>query len=99
LQSGPIHRRAGEPAIIIPVRQAHPALVPLALDEGLTRFALRLQRIELLFEPLLGGLAGVDCTTDRSASPRPVGCWPTHCRDRRSRIANGRFASSRRRTG
>jgi len=28
--------------------------VPLALDEGLTSFALRLQRIELLFEALLG---------------------------------------------
>jgi hypothetical protein len=50
LQSGPFHRGAGELAIVIPVRHAHPALVPLALDEGLTSFALSLERIELLFE-------------------------------------------------
>jgi hypothetical protein len=31
-------------------------------DEGLAGFALCLQRIELLFEPLLGRLAGVDRT-------------------------------------
>jgi hypothetical protein len=71
LQIGPIHRRAGETAVIISRVQAHPAFVPLALDEGLTGFALRLQRIELLFEPLLGRLGGVDRTAD--------GCVPPHC--------------------
>src|SRR6476659_1780893 len=49
--------------------QAHPAFVPLAVDEGLAGFALRLQRIELLFEPLLGRLAGVDRTADGSGPP------------------------------
>jgi hypothetical protein len=78
LQRGPFHCGAGEPAIVIPLRQADPALVPLALDKGLTSFALRLQRIELLFEPLLGRLAGVDRATDRSVPPRPLGCRPTH---------------------
>src|SRR2546421_4699050 len=39
LQSGPIHRRAGEPAVIISRAQAHPAFVPLARDEGLAGFA------------------------------------------------------------
>jgi putative spermidine/putrescine transport system permease protein len=34
--------------------------VPLAVDERLAGFALRLQRIEFLLEPLLGRLAGVD---------------------------------------
>jgi hypothetical protein len=38
--------------------------VPLAVDEGLAGFTLRLQRIELLLEPLLGRFAGVNCTTD-----------------------------------
>src|SRR6202011_5876281 len=98
LQSAPFHRGAGEPAIVIPVRQAHPALVPLALDEGLTGFALRLKRIELLFEPLLGRLAGVDGATDRSPSSHPLGRWPTHRRAPRLWIANGRSASSGQRT-
>src|SRR5437879_4018685 len=48
LQSGPIHCRAGEPAIVIRRAQADPAFVPLAVDERLAGFALRLQRIELL---------------------------------------------------
>src|SRR6266446_6864941 len=43
LQSRPIHRRAGEPAVIIRPAQAHPAFLPLALDEGLAGFTLRLQ--------------------------------------------------------
>jgi len=48
LQSRPSHRRAGEPAIIVPHAQAHPAFVALAADEGLASLALRLQRIEFL---------------------------------------------------
>ena len=43
--------------------------VALAVDEGLAGLALRLQRIEFLLEPLLGGFAGVD----RTANP----CIPT----------------------
>src|SRR5262245_63237258 len=46
LQSRPIHRRAGEPAIIISLGQAYPAFVALTADEGFASFALRLQRIE-----------------------------------------------------
>ena len=42
LQSGPIHRGAGEPAVIITGGQADPAFVPLAVDEGFAGFALRL---------------------------------------------------------
>src|SRR6516225_1943564 len=60
LQSRPTDRRAGEPAVIITRAQAHPAFVPLAGDEGLAGLALRLQRIEFLVEPFLGGFAGVD---------------------------------------
>jgi hypothetical protein len=43
LQSRPIHPRAGEPAVIISRAQADPAFLPLALDEGLAGFTLRLQ--------------------------------------------------------
>src|SRR5580704_676915 len=95
LQSRPVHRRAGEPAVIISRVQAHPAFVPLAVDEGLAGFALRLQRIELLLEPLLGRFAGVDHTTDGSVLPH-CGSWLFHwlasatrmhalaCRDQRT---------------
>ena len=69
LQSRPIHRGAGEPAVIISRAQADPAFLPLALDEGLAGLALCLQRIEFLFEPLLGGFAGVDRTANRCIPP------------------------------
>src|SRR5262249_28579818 len=77
LQSRPIDRGAGEPAVIIARAQADPAFVPLAVDEGLTGLALRLQRIELLLEPLLGRFAGVDRTVHGSAPPRS-GSWIFH---------------------
>ena len=70
LQSGPIQRRAGEPAIVISRAQAHPAFVALAGDKGLASLALCQQRIEFLFEPLLRGFAGVD----RTANPCAVPC-------------------------
>jgi hypothetical protein len=35
----------------------------LALDEGLAGLTLRMQRIERLLQPLLGGFAGVDGAT------------------------------------
>jgi hypothetical protein len=38
--------------------------VALAVDEGFAGFALRLQRIEFLIEPLLGRFAGVDRTAN-----------------------------------
>src|ERR1700720_4044832 len=74
LQSWAIHRRTGEPAVIISPAQAHPAFVPPAVDEGLAGFTLRLQRIELLLEPLLGRSAGVNRTTDASVLPH-CGSW------------------------
>src|SRR5438445_2753705 len=77
LQSRPIHRRAREPAVIISRAQADPAFLPLALDKGLAGFALRLQRIEFLLEPLLGRFAGVDRTADGSVPPG-CGCWLFH---------------------
>src|SRR6516225_1780797 len=72
LQSRPLHRRAGAPAVIIPRAQAHPAFVPLAVDKGLAGLALRLQRIERLLEPLFGGFAGIDRASNGSAPPRAV---------------------------
>src|SRR4029077_19347977 len=89
LQSRPVYRGAGEPAVIIGRAEAYPAFVPVARDEGLTGLALRLQRIELLLEPLLGRFAGVDRTADRSVPPR-CGSWFLHwpgTADGRARLA------------
>ena len=43
LQRRPLHRRTGEPAVVKSRGQAHPAFVPLAVDEGLAGFTLRPQ--------------------------------------------------------
>src|SRR5438270_4941537 len=72
LQSGPIHCGAGEPAVVISRAQAHPAFVALAVDEGLASFALRLQRIEFLLEPLFGRFAGIDRTASLSGRPSAI---------------------------
>src|SRR6266478_4362080 len=69
---------SGEPAVIIIFGQACPAFVALAGDEGLAGLALRLQRIEFLLEPLLGGFAGVDRTADGAFPTRAVGRGPRH---------------------
>src|SRR5260221_799862 len=60
LQGRALQRAAGKPAIIIGGLDQPPALAPLAADKGLAGFALRLQRVELLLQPVLGGFAGVD---------------------------------------
>src|SRR5260221_13061742 len=60
LQGRALQRAAGTPAIIIGGLDQPPALAPLAADKGLAGFALRLQRVELLIQPVLGGFAGVD---------------------------------------
>ena len=70
LQRRPLHRGAGEPAVVVSRAQAHPALVPLAGDVGLAGLALRMQRVELLLEPLLGGFAGVDRAANPCVVPR-----------------------------
>ena len=45
-----------EPAVIITPAHARPAFLALAGDKGVANLALRLQLIEFLVEPLLGGL-------------------------------------------
>src|SRR5215831_5479673 len=77
-RAGPTHRRPGEPAVIITGAQAYPAFVALAGDEGLAGLALRLQRIEFLFEPLLGGFAGVNGAANPCVPPRAEAHWPRH---------------------
>src|SRR6266850_370661 len=68
LQSGPLHVATREPAVVVAGPGQCPALVTLTADVGLAGFALRLERVELLLEPFLGGFAGVD----RGALPARV---------------------------
>jgi hypothetical protein len=49
--------------------------VPLAANEGLACLALRLQRIDFLFEPLFGGFAGVDCAANSCVPPCAEAHW------------------------
>ena len=60
LQRRPLQRAARDPAIVVLVRQRNPALGALARDVGEPRLALGVERVELLLETLLGGLAGID---------------------------------------
>src|SRR5712691_8795382 len=68
LQCRPLHVATREPAVVVAGSGQYPALVTLAADIGLAGFALRLERVELLLEPFLGGFAGVD----RAAFPARV---------------------------
>jgi len=54
LKGGAIYRPAGDPSIIIVGFDELPAFVGLALDVGLRRLALGIERVEVLFEPMLG---------------------------------------------
>jgi hypothetical protein len=68
LEGGPLHVAAGEAAVVEPIRNAHPSLVSLARDIGFRGFPLGVEAVELLLQPLVCGLAGVD-----GAADRPVG--------------------------
>ncbi len=63
-QGGPLHVAAGVAAVIVAVGQTRPALLLLAGDVALARLALRVERVKLPVEPLLGALAGIHPTAD-----------------------------------
>jgi hypothetical protein len=65
----PLRRRAlqrapGEAAVIVGLADQRPAFRTLAGDIGLAGFALRVQRVELLLEPLLGRSPGIDSAAE-----------------------------------
>ena len=64
LEGRAFQRAARDAAVIVHLRQGHPAGALLAENIGVTGLALGIQRVELLLEPLLGGLAGVDGAAD-----------------------------------
>ena len=60
LQGRAVHRPSREAAIIVVGFDQDPALMGLALDVGLGGLALRVERIEILLQPMLGRDPGVD---------------------------------------
>jgi hypothetical protein len=71
LECGPIHRPAGEAAIVVPIPNQSPTLVRLALDVGLARLPLGVEGIEILLKSLLGRDARIDGGT-QTASDRLI---------------------------
>src|SRR4051812_41633308 len=76
LQPRPLHRTAREPSVVVSRFEGTPPLTSLREDVRLAGLPLRMQAVELLIEPLLGGLAGVDGAAEpfahrrRSFSPK-----------------------------
>src|SRR5262249_40248894 len=70
LQGGPVEVAAAIAAVVVALPQAGPASVGLALDVGFGGFALGVQRIEVLVQPLFGAFARVDGTTSRGRRKR-----------------------------
>ncbi len=66
----PLHVRAGEAAVVVAVGDQLPARAALAFDVRLARFALCVEGVELLVEPLLRGLARVDRAAQRGGRRR-----------------------------
>src|SRR5258708_4528327 len=65
LQIGSIGRSAGVSAIVIAGADQGPAGMRLTLYIRGSSIVLRIQRVELLIEPVLGGYPGVDGAADR----------------------------------
>src|SRR5271157_333937 len=56
----PLHRAAGIAAVVVTSPDQLPAFMGLALDVGLRRLPLVVERVELLLQAMLGRNAGVD---------------------------------------
>ena len=54
LQGRAVHRPAGKAAVVVQSRQDHPAFMLLGEDKGRAGFALGIERVEGLLQPLLG---------------------------------------------
>ena len=70
LQSRTVKIPAGEASVVIMFRDQGPAGMLLAFDECLAGLALRVERVELLIETLLGRFASVNYATNRGRRVR-----------------------------
>ncbi len=71
-QPGAFHTAAGKTAIVIALRQPHPAFRLLAGEIGSTSLVLGVKRVELLLQPLFRALAGVDSRADLLHASAPA---------------------------
>ena len=76
LEGRPLHRPAGQAAVVVHVGKRDPSGMTLAHDVGLARLALGVERIEFLLEALVGRFAGVDRAAD--GEPGSRGISPGH---------------------
>ena len=89
LEGRPLHRPAGQAAVVVHVGKCNPAGMTLAYDIGLARLPLGVERIEFLIEALVGRFSGVDRAGGRSArlardQPSP---WPAIALEQESAAA------------
>jgi DNA-binding NarL/FixJ family response regulator len=64
-QGRAVHVGSGVAAVVVLVRHERPALAGLAADEGLAGVALRVERVEVLVQALVGRFPRVDGAADR----------------------------------
>ena len=83
LQAGSLERPAGDAAVIISVADRLPAFAGLTLDIGGAGLVLGIEAVEVLLQPFLARLAGVDgaalvhAARFRGFVPKKAG--PDHC--------------------
>src|ERR1700732_1810343 len=94
LQGRALYRAAREASVVVHFGERDPSGVTLARDVGLTCFALRVERVELLLQPILGRLADVDRAAENHAGLRAIRL--PHVRPPRSRQSGLLTFSSRR---
>ena len=69
--AGPLHRAARDAAIVVALAEQRPAFVRLARDVRRAGLALRIEAVELLLQPFLARLAGVDRAAQAWSWHRP----------------------------
>ena len=75
LERRPLHRTAGQAAVIVHVAKRDPSGMTLAHDIGLARLPLGVERIEFLLEALVGRFSGVSLGIRNSAPPPRQALW------------------------
>src|SRR5271165_243477 len=90
LERRALHGSVGIAGVIIELRQSDPALMPLTSNERLAGFALRVEGVELLFEPFFRGFAGVDGAADLPTADEIRGRLPSRL-ERQATSRNSRL--------
>jgi hypothetical protein len=92
LQGRALHRAAGEAAVVIQVGKRNPPGMALTDDIGFASLPLGVERVELLFQPLVGGFARVDGAAENCAGLQTISL-PHDARPPRYRLSGLRLSS------